>query len=93
MFKSLPLDYTTTRENRELRRYKPNRVTGENYTTTRENRELRQSHFALNPTRILYHYERKQGTTTNLAPSIFICYYNQIVCVVNTCGYVRQSEM
>ena len=78
--------YTTTRENRELRRLKMAKKKTGNYTTTRENRELRQvrrvlqslidytttrENRELRPTAImdwfgdkLYHYERKQGTTT-----------------------------
>ena len=37
-------DYTTTRENRELRLLPPVRQADHDYTTTRENRELRLSH-------------------------------------------------
>ena len=37
----IELNYTTTRENRELRRFQNVGITGLDYTTTRENRELR----------------------------------------------------
>ena len=57
-------DYTTTRENWELR---PNAKTNErhdDYTTTRENWELRHQNKHEETTLKLYHYERKLGTTT-----------------------------
>ena len=63
-FNSRRCYYTTTRENRELRRAVSSRWCHSDYTTTRENRELRPSRYKADARPELYHYERKQGTTT-----------------------------
>ena len=64
MFVIVAFDYTTTRENRELRLKGVITFFGSDYTTTRENRELRPVYQLDGNTYQLYHYERKQGTTT-----------------------------
>ena len=58
------IHYTTTRENRELRRFGDTSKSCLYYTTTRENRELRLICLYSGTPGRLYHYERKQGTTT-----------------------------
>ena len=57
-------NYTTTRENWELRPFFTVSLSPFYYTTTRENWELRQSFHLPFLLRRLYHYERKLGTTT-----------------------------
>ena len=57
-------DYTTTRENWELRRDLEVPPDETNYTTTRENWELRPFTAVIEGKLELYHYERKLGTTT-----------------------------
>ena len=56
--------YTTTRENWELRLVSGDGSQGVNYTTTRENWELRHFRQSYSHQMLLYHYERKLGTTT-----------------------------
>ena len=60
-----PSNYTTTRENRELRPNWTDEQYLSHYTTTRENRELRHDCLPVWMHPELYHYERKQGTTTS----------------------------
>ena len=57
-------NYTTTRENWELRLTSVTSFVTADYTTTRENWELRLANEEDQAIRELYHYERKLGTTT-----------------------------
>ena len=57
-------NYTTTRENWELRLLGSSYADVTNYTTTRENWELRPGVLSGGHCPVLYHYERKLGTTT-----------------------------
>ena len=65
LVRNFEVDYTTTRESRELRHMEADIPFIHNYTTTRENRELRPWLLMKDIYGKLYHYERKQGTTTD----------------------------